>query len=310
MKQKSVFITIIGRANVGKSSLLNKILGHKVAIVSKKPQTTRTRIMGIMTDGDTQLVFIDTPGFHKPHNLLGENMIKAVNSSMADVDVVVLVVDAAPSFRFDKDNLPPAEIDLIESIKRKNLPAILVINKIDLLEDKEKLLEIITAYTKIHNFTSVIPLSAKNGDGVDILLKEASKFAKSSPHFFGNDDYTDQPDRVIVSEMIREKLLMLLDKEIPHGIAVDIERFFERDNANGEPILEVDAVIYTEKDSHKGIIIGKGGSMLKKIGSLARRDIEEFFGIKCSIKLWVKVKEDWRNRGGIIHSLGLDSLEN
>ena len=306
MSQKSAFLTLFGRPNVGKSSLLNKMVGQKVAIVSDKPQTTRTRIMGVLTNADTQFVFIDTPGFHKPHNLLGNSMIKAVDTGMSDVDGAILVVDAAPDFKFDPDNLPPAELALIENIKAKKLKCILVLNKIDLLKEKDELFEIITAYSKLYDFKSIIPISAKSGDGIDILLKEIDSFAKESPHYFDADDFTDQPEKVMVAEMIREKLLHCLSKEVPHGIAVDLERFFERDSANGEPILNVEAVIYCERESHKGIIIGKGGAMLKKIGSLSRRDIEEFFGIKASVKLWVKVKEDWRNRQGLIHTFGLD----
>ena len=306
MSQKSAFVTLIGRPNVGKSSLLNKMVGQKVAIVSDKPQTTRTRIMGVLTNGDTQLVFIDTPGFHKPHNLLGNSMIKAVDTGMSDVDGAILVIDAAPDFKFNPENLPPAELALIENIKAKKLNCILVINKIDLLKEKDELFEIISAYNSLYDFKSIIPISAKNGDGVNILLNEINAFAKESPHYFDADDFTDQPEKVMVAEMIREKLLRCLSKEVPHGIAVDLERFFERDSASGEPILNVEAVIYCEKESHKGIIIGKGGAMLKKIGSLSRRDIEEFFGIKASVKLWVKVKEDWRNRQGLIHTFGLD----
>ncbi|MCQ2441171.1 MAG: GTPase Era [Clostridia bacterium] len=307
MTQKSAFITIIGRPNVGKSSLMNRILGQKVAIVSNKPQTTRTRIMGILTKEETQYVFIDTPGFHKPHNLLGTNMIKAVDSGMSDVDAVVLVVDARPDFKLLKDDMPPAELALIESVKNKKLRCILVINKIDLLPKKDELFDIINAYNALYGFEAVVPLSAKTGDGIDILLSELEKYAKPSPHYFGEDDVTDQPEKVMVAEMIREKLLCTLDKEVPHGVAVDLERFYERDNKDGEPILEVDAVIYCEKESHKGIIIGKGGAMLKRIGTYARSDIEKFFGIKASVKLWVKVKEDWRNRQGLIHTFGLDN---
>lgn len=305
MNEKSAFITIIGRPNVGKSSLMNRILGQKVAIVSDKPQTTRTKIMGIHTDGAEQLVFIDTPGFHRPRNMLDRNMNKAVGDGMADVDAAVLVVEAAPKFKLEGE-LPPAETELIKELKKRKLPAVLVINKIDILEKKEALLSLITAYTSEFEFETVVPLSAKTGDGVDILLNELKKYSKPSPHYFGEDDVTDQPERVMVAEMIREKLLRSLDKEVPHGIAVDLERFAERDTAAGEPILEVEATIICEKDSHKGIIIGKGGAMLKKIGTLARRDIEEFFGIRASVKLWVKVKEDWRNRQGLIHTFGLD----
>lgn len=307
MEQKSAFITIIGRANVGKSSLMNKILGQKVAIVSDKPQTTRTRIMGILTKEETQFVFIDTPGFHKPHNLLGTNMIKAVDSGMSDVDAAILVVDACPDFTVDENNIPAAELALLESVKAKKLKCILVINKIDLLPQKEKLFDIISAYSNCFDFEAVIPLSAKSGDGVDILLKELEKYKKTSPHYFDDNDVTDQPEKVMVAEMIREKLLITLKKEVPHGIAVDLEKFYERDNSEGEPILEVEAVIYCEKETHKGIVIGKAGAMLKKIGTMARKDIEDFFGIKASVKLWVKVKEDWRNRQGLIHTFGLDT---
>ena len=306
MKQTSAFITIIGRPNVGKSSLMNKILGQKVAIVSNKPQTTRTKIMGIKTENENQLVFIDTPGFHRARNELDKNMNKAVSDGMSDVDAAVLVVEANPKFKFDSDNLPPAEVELINQLRKRKLKAVLVINKIDLLEKKEELLTLITAYTKEFDFETVIPLSAKTGDGVEILLSELKKFSKPSVHYFPDDDVTDQPEKVMVAEMIREKLLRTLDKEVPHGIAVDLERFYERDTAAGEPIIEVEATIICERESHKGIIIGKSGSMLKRIGTMARRDIEDFFGIKASVKLWVKVKEDWRNRQGLIHTFGLD----
>ncbi len=306
MKQTSAFITIIGRPNVGKSSLMNRILGQKVAIVSDKPQTTRTKIMGIKTENENQIVFIDTPGFHKAKNELDKNMNKAVSDGMTDVDAAVLVVEANPKFKFDGENLPPAEVKLIEDLKRRKMKAVLVINKIDLLEKKDELFSLIMAYTKEFDFEAVVPLSARTGDGIDILMTEIKKFSKPSPHFFPSDDVTDQPEKVIVAEMIREKLLRSLDKEVPHGIAVDLERFVERDTAEGEPIVEIEATIICEKDSHKGIIIGKGGAMLKKIGMQSRRDIEEFFGIRASVKLWVKVKEDWRNRQGLIHTFGLD----
>ena len=306
MEQKSAFITIIGRPNVGKSSLMNKMLGQKVAIVSDKPQTTRTRIMGVLTKNENQLVFIDTPGFHKPRNLLGQNMIKAVGEGLGDVDGVVLVVDAAPDFKFDPENLPPAEIQLIENLRTKKLPCVLVINKIDMLPEKEVLLDMISAYTAVYPFETVIPLSAKTGDGVDILKDELLKFSRVSPHFFPDDEITDQSEKVMVAEMIREKLLRNLSREVPHGIAVALEKFYERDTTSGEPILEVDAVIYCEKESHKSIIIGKGGAMLKKIGMHARYEIEQFYGIRASVKLWVKVKEDWRNRENLIRSFGLD----
>ncbi len=310
MSEKSVFVTMVGRSNVGKSSLLNKLLGQKVAIVSSKPQTTRTRIMGILTKGETQFVFIDTPGLHKPKNVLGENMMKAVNDGMADVDAAVLVVDAAPHFTVDENNIPSAELELIDRFKQKKLPAILVINKIDLVKNKEEILKLITLYSVLYDFDAVVPLSAKTGNGVDILLKEIDKYKKDSPHFFPDDECTDQSEKVMVAEIIREKLLRCLSKEVPHGIAVDIEKFYERDTSDGEPILEVEAVVFCEKDTHKGIIIGKSGATLKKIGSVAREDIEKFFGIKANLKIWVKVKEGWRNNRGMIHTLGLDFTEN
>ena len=307
MSQKSAFIALVGRANVGKSSLLNSLIGQKVSIVSDKPQTTRTRIMGVLTKGDDQYVFIDTPGFHKPKNLLDDKMNKAISGGINDVDAAVLVVDAAPEFKFDPEKLPVAETELLENIKARNLPCILVVNKVDLLNKKEVLFEIISAYTNKYSFSAVVPLSAKTGENTDALLSEISVFLKTAPHYFSDEDFTDQPEKVIVSEMIREKLLLLLQKEVPHGVAVGIERFFETDNKAGEPIINIEAVIYCEKESHKGIIIGKGGSVLKKAGTLARHDIEDFFATKVSLKLWVKVKENWRNREGIIHALGLDS---
>ena len=308
MAKKAAFIALLGRANVGKSSLLNSLIGQKVAIVSDKPQTTRTRIMGVLTRGDDQFVFIDTPGFHKAKNLLDDKMNKAISGGINDVDAAVLVVDAAPSFKFDFQNLPVAEMVLLENIKSKKLPCVLVINKIDLLEKKDDLFEIITAYSNKFDFKAVVPLCAKTGEATQILMDEISCFLKTSPHYFSDDDFTDQPEKMMVSEMIREKLLTCLEKEVPHGVAVSIERFFETDSKAGQPIVNIDAVIYCEKSSHKGIIIGKGGCMLKHVGTLARHDIEKFFGTKVSLKLWVKVKEDWRNREGIIRELGLDRL--
>lgn len=302
----TAFISLLGRPNVGKSSLLNKILGQKVAIVSSKPQTTRTRIMGVYNSDNKQTVFIDTPGFHKPHNLLGEKMIKAVSDGLSNVDAVLLIVDAFPKFKFDADKLPPAELQLIENIKASKLKAILVINKIDLLQNKEDLFGIISAYSSVFDFEAVVPLSAKTGDGVDILLNELNKFQKPSPHYFSDDDYTDQPDELLVSELIREKLLRSLKSEVPHGIAVCIDKFSERDLQTGEPIVDVEATVYCEKETHKGIIIGKGGAMLKQISIDSRKDIENFFGIRVNLKLWVKVKEDWRNIQSAIHTFGLD----
>ncbi len=306
--EKAVFTTFVGRSNVGKSSIMNKILGQKVAIVSNKPQTTRTRIMGIKTDSKTQFVFIDTPGLHKPKNMLGESMVKAVNDGMTDVDAAVLVIDAAPKFKLE-DEIPSAETVLLNKLKDKKIPVILAVNKIDLLEKKEELLKIITLYSSVFDFAAVVPLSAKTGENANILLEEIGKFSKPSPHFFPDDEVTDQSDKVMVAEIIREKLLRTLSAEIPHGIAVDLEKFYERDTKNGEPILEVEAVVFCEKESHKGIIIGSGGKTLKKIGESARADIERFFGIKANLKIWVKVKEGWRNNRGMIHVFGLDNTD-
>lgn len=305
MEQKTAFLTLLGRPNVGKSSLMNRALGQKIAIVSDKPQTTRTRIMGVLTKDETQFVFIDTPGFHRPRNRLGENMMRAVGAGLSDVDGAVFVVDASRGL--DGNEIPEAEQNMLERLKEHKLSTLLVLNKIDLLEDKEVLLTLISTYCKAHDFSAVIPLSAKTGDGVEILLDEMKRLAKPSPHYFDSEQITDQSEQSMVEEMIREKLLRRLDREVPHGIAVGLERFFERDNAAGEPILNVEAVIYCEKESHKGIIIGKGGNVLKQVGMDARRDIERFFGIKAVVKLWVKVKEDWRNREGLIRSFGLTS---
>lgn len=292
----SCFIAIVGKPNVGKSSILNRLVGQKIAIVSDKPQTTRTRISGIITKDEMQLVFIDTPGLHKPKNVLGEHMVKAVNEGMADVDCCLLVVEA-------DTKITPAEQELINKFRQRKLKAVLAINKVDLLEKKEQLFEIIEKYSQAFDFSAVVPVSAKNNEGLDILLSELEKFAVPSPHYFDDNAFTDQPERVITAEIIREKLLRLLEKEVPHGIAVDIERFSERQDAD---ILDIEASVYCERQSHKGIIIGKGGQTLKKIGSLARRDLEEFFEIKVNLKLWVKVKENWRTSNGIIHGFGLD----
>ncbi len=290
------FIALVGRPNVGKSSILNRLIGQKIAIVSDKPQTTRTKITGILTKGEMQLVFIDTPGLHKPRNALGEHMVKAVGDGMADVDCCVLVVEAHTP-------VAAAELELIERFKKRKLKAVLAINKIDLLKDKSALLARIADYTALFDFEAVVPLCAKTGDGVETLFDELKKFAVPSVHYFDDGSLTDQPERVLAAEIIREKLLRLLDKEIPHGLAVSIERFKERENAD---ILDIEAVIYCERQSHKGIVIGKNGAMLKKAGQLARADLEAFFEIKINLKLWVKVKENWRVRQGSIHDFGLD----
>ncbi len=293
MSQKSAMITIAGRPNVGKSTLINHLVGEKIAIVSHKPQTTRNRICGIITRGDTQLVFIDTPGFHKPRTKLGDYMVNVVKESVADVDVVLLLVEPIAS-------IGPQEEALIAQIKASKLPAILVINKIDTVEDKENLLAVIAVYSAAHEFDAVIPIAAKFGDGVQTLLSECEKYAADSPFFFPEDITSDQPERQVIAEIIREKLLWNLEREIPHGTAVEITKFSERDNG----VIDVDATIYCEKASHKGIIIGKNGAMLKKISTAAREDCERFMGTKVFLQTWVKVKENWRDSDFLIRNFG------
>ena len=293
---KTAFISIVGCPNVGKSSLLNRMLGQKVAIVSNKPQTTRTKVMGVLTNGDTQLVFTDTPGFHKPKNKLGEKMIKAVGDSISGVDAVLFVVEPEGELR-------AAEKELIERFKREKLPVVLAINKVDTVAEKEKLMAKILEMSSLYNFEAVVPVSAIKGTNMDELVSELEKLAEESVFFFPEDTLTDQPERVIAAEIIREKILRNLDKEIPHGTAVSIEKMREREDGG---IMDIDAVIYCEKDSHKGIIIGKKGAMLKKISTRAREDMERFFCCKINLQCWVKVKEGWRNKEGLIHNFGLD----
>ena len=295
---KNAFITIVGRPNAGKSSLLNALIGEKIAAVSSKPQTTRTKITGVLTKGEIQYVFIDTPGMHKSRDKLSEHMINAINSSVSSIDAALLVVDS-------QKKPGDAERELLRSLKASRAPVILVVNKIDLFDDKELLIPVIKEYASMYDFAEVIPISAMNSDGLDIILDVLSKYTTEGPHFFPDDKFTDQPERVIISEIIREKLLELLSAEVPHGIAVDIETLSERDTKDGEGIMDVGAVIYCEKESHKGIVIGKGGAMLKQVGRLAREDIERFFMIKTNLQLWVKVKEGWRNREGLIKNFGL-----
>ncbi len=291
---KSEFVAIVGKPNAGKSSLLNSIVGEKVAIVSAKPQTTRTRITGVLTKEETQYVFIDTPGLHKPKTKLGEYMVKQVGDSVADVDIAVLVVDF-------KGEPVQAELDLIASFRAQNMPAILVMNKIDTLAQKEDIIPRIDTYRTLYDFAAVVPLSARTGEGVDVLLKELDVYAQEGPHFFPDDAVTDQPERVIAAEIIREKLLRNLSEEVPHGIAVALESMKEREDGS---MIDIDAIIYCERETHKGIIIGKGGAMLKKVATEARQDMERFFDIKVNLKTWVKVKDDWRNRDGLVRSFG------
>lgn len=292
MKTKTAMITIAGRPNVGKSTLTNHLVGEKIAIVSNKPQTTRNRICGIVTKGHTQFVFVDTPGYHKPRTKLGDYMVNVTRSSITDVDLTVMLVEPIPS-------IGPQEEGLIEQIKNSKCPAVLAINKIDTVE-KDTLLEVIALYAQAADFAAIIPISAKTGDGVDALLDECEKYAVESPYLFPEDSTTDQPERQVMAEIIREKLLWCLDREIPHGTAVEITKFSERDNG----IIDIDATIYCEKASHKGIIIGKGGAMLKKISSMARTDCEKFMGTRVYLTTWVKVKENWRDSDFLVRNFG------
>ena len=292
MKTKTAMITIAGRPNVGKSTLTNYLVGEKIAIVSNKPQTTRNRICGIVTREDTQFVFVDTPGFHKARTKLGDYMMNTVRESIADVDLTILVVEPIAS-------VGTQEQMLLEQLQAKKCPVVLAINKIDTVE-KESLLEVIAAYSQAFAFASIIPISARTGDGVEDLLAECEKYAQEGPFLFPEDLTTDQPERQVMAEIIREKILWNLDREIPHGTAVEITKFSERDNG----IIDLDATIYCEKASHKGIIIGKQGAMLKKISSMARADCEKFMGTKVFLTTWVKVKESWRDSDFLVRNFG------
>ena len=292
---KTAFVTIAGRTNAGKSSLLNAIVGEKIAAVSRKSQTTRTRITGIRNIGDTQLVFFDTPGLHKPVNKLSEHMLNTVKESVSDIDAVLFVQDCTKKIN-------EHEVNLLKSLNNSNMPIILVLNKIDLLKNKEELAATIADLTSKADFQAIIPVSVIDNNGIDLVIDEIIAIAEDSIHYFPDDMITDQPEKVLAGEMIREKLLELLKDEVPHGIAVGVEQMSERDDKD---ILDISAVIYCERDSHKGIIIGKGGAMLKKASSAARIELEEFFQIKVNLQCWVKVKEDWRNREGLIRSFGL-----
>ena len=295
-QRKTAFIAIVGKPNVGKSSILNKLLGQKVAIVSSRPQTTRTKIMGVLTEDNIQLVFTDTPGFHKPKTKLGEKMIQAVDDSIGGVDSCLFVAEV-------KGEIKPTELELLQKLKSERIPVILAINKIDMLSDKQEMMSRILELTQLFEFEAVVPVSARDGDGMDALKSELMKLAQESEFFFPEDTLTDQPERVLAAEMIREKLLHRLNEEIPHGIAVSIEKLRERED---KPILDIEAVIYCERESHKGIVIGKKGAMLKEISTNARHELEKFFDCKVNLQCWVKVKEDWRNREGLIHNFGLD----
>ena len=292
MITKTAMITICGRPNVGKSTLTNQLVGEKVAIVSNKPQTTRNRITSVVNRGETQFILMDTPGFHKARNRLGDYMVKVVKESVADVDAVILMVEPVAS-------VGAQEAALIERIRETRVPAVLVINKIDTV-DKPELLAVIAAYSAAFDFDAVIPISAQEKDGLDELLDALEKYAAPGPQLFPDDMICDQPERQICAEIVREKLLLCLDKEVPHGTAVEVTKFSERENG----IIDMDVTIYCEKSSHKGIIIGKKGAMLKKIGELARTDIEAFMGTKVFLQTWVKVKENWRDSMAQLRNFG------
>ena len=292
MATKTAMITIAGRPNVGKSTLTNFLVGEKIAIVSNKPQTTRNRICGIVTKEDTQFVFVDTPGFHRARTKLGDYMVNVTRNSIADVDMTIMLVEPIAS-------IGPQEEGLIQQIKASKCPVVLAINKIDTVE-KDMLLEVIALYSKAADFAAIIPISAKTGDGVDALLEKCQEYAVDSPFLFPEDSTTDQPERQVMAEIIREKLLWTLDREVPHGTAVEITKFSERDNG----IIDIDATIYCEKASHKGIIIGKHGDMLKKISTMARADCEKFMGTRVYLTTWVKVKENWRDSDFLVRNFG------
>ena len=294
MITKTAMITIAGRPNVGKSTLTNALVGEKITIVSPKPQTTRRRILAVTSRGDTQFVFADTPGFHRPRTKLGDYMDNVVRQSVADVDAVALLVEPVAS-------IGPQEKALIENLRQNDMPAVLVINKADTVEDKKKLLPVIALYSEAYDFTDIVPISAKTGEGVEELLDVLGKFALEGPQLFPDDIVSDQPEKQICAEIVREKLLLTLDKEIPHGTAVVVTKFAQRED---DDIIDMDVTIYCEKQSHKGIIIGKHGAMLKKIGELARRDIERFMGQKVFLQTWVKVKENWRDSDALLRNFG------
>ena len=293
--KKSAIISIVGKPNVGKSTLLNRLVGTTSAIVSNKPQTTRTRITGVVTKGDCQFVFQDTPGLHKPRSRLGDYMVKVVNDTVTDVDIAAMVVDPVP-------HIGPAEQELMERMKQYRMPSVLVINKIDTVKN-EDLLAVIAAYSEAHTWDAVVPLSAKTGENCDILFEEFEKFAIEGPQLFPDDMLCDQPERQLVAEIIREKMLRNLEREVPHGTAVAVEQMRERDDG----LMNIAATIYCEKNSHKGIIIGKQGAMLRKIGAEARKDIEELLDTRVYLQLWVKVKEGWRNNQYQMRNFGYEN---
>jgi GTP-binding protein Era len=298
MAYKSGFVSVIGRPNVGKSTLLNAITGQKIAIMSDKPQTTRNTVRGVITNDKCQLVLIDTPGIHKPRTKLGEYMVNVASETMKEVDLILFLAEATVQ-------AGNQDISIIEQLKKVKTPVFLILNKVD-LASKEKLFPIIESYSKLMDFKAVIPISALKNDGVDIILKEALEYIPEGPQLFSEDMLTDQPEKVIAAEMIREKVLLNLDDEVPHGVGVEVTSFKERDDG----LINIQATIFCEKASHKGIIIGKQGSMLKKIGSAARYEIERLLDTKVFLELWVKVKPDWRNSDSMLKNLGYKSSNN
>lgn len=294
---KNAFIAITGRANAGKSSLTNLLVGEKISIVSEKPQTTRNRINGVLTKGDTQYVFMDTPGMHKPKTKLSEHMVKSIRQSVDDVDCAILMADVTK-------NISSIEQDLIRSFASHGTAVVLLLNKVDLLKDKSEILKIIQQYSELYDFEEIIPISVKNRINTDQIMPVLERFAVEGEHFFPDDIATDRTERFMCSEIVREKILRVMQEEIPHGVAVDVEKFKSRMKGDTE-IIDISVVIICEKESHKGMIIGKGGERLKQIGTMARGDMEDLLQAKVNLQCFVKVKEDWRNRERVISDLGM-----
>ena len=294
---KNAFIAITGRANAGKSSLTNLLVGEKISIVSEKPQTTRNRINGVLTKGDTQYVFMDTPGMHKPKTKLSEHMVKSIRQSVDDVDCAVLMADVTKK-------ISSIEQDLIRSFASHGTAVVLLLNKVDLLKDKSEILKIIQQYSELYDFEEIIPISVKNRINTDQIMPVLERFAVEGEHFFPDDIATDRTERFMCSEIVREKILRVMQEEIPHGVAVDVEKFKSRMKGDTE-IIDISVVIICEKESHKGMIIGKGGERLKQIGTMARGDMEDLLQAKVNLQCFVKVKEDWRNRERVISDLGM-----
>ena len=294
---KNAFIAITGRANAGKSSLTNLLVGEKISIVSEKPQTTRNRINGVLTKGDTQYVFMDTPGMHKPKTKLSEHMVKSIRQSVDDVDCAILMADVTKK-------ISSIEQDLIRSFASHGTAVVLLLNKVDLLKDKSEILKIIQQYSELYDFEEIIPISVKNRINTDQIMPVLERFAVEGEHFFPDDIASDRTERFMCSEIVREKILRVMQEEIPHGVAVDVEKFKSRMKGDAE-IIDISVVIICEKESHKGMIIGKGGERLKQIGTMAREDMEDLLQAKVNLQCFVKVKEDWRNRERVISDLGM-----